>query len=79
MQDILDRFAHNIFLNNNGNVDDINHIYICLIPKINQPKQLCDFRHNSLCNVIYMFPLQSNLLFKQNGIKITFELFPMIS
>jgi len=29
----------------------------------------------SVCNVIYMFPLLSNFLFKQNGIKITFELF----
>lgn len=39
-------------LNNNGNVNDINHTYISLIPKVNSPNHPSEFRPISLCNVI---------------------------
>ena len=39
-------------LNNKGNMTEINHTYISLIPKTNNPKNPSDFRPISLCNVI---------------------------
>lgn len=48
--DILD-FALNI-LNNDGNPNDINHTFISLIPKGNNPIFPSDFRPISLCNVL---------------------------
>lgn len=47
---ILD-FVLNI-LNNEGSIEDINHTFICLIPKNNPPSTPSDYRPISLCNVI---------------------------
>lgn len=38
--------------NNNRKVDDINHTFICLIPKLNSSTTPPDFRPISLCNVL---------------------------
>ena len=40
-------------LNSNISMADINKNYITLIPKINNPAKMIDFRLISLCNVIY--------------------------
>ena len=33
--------------------DDLNETFICLIPKVNCPQKITEFRPISLCNVIY--------------------------
>lgn len=40
-------------LNEGGNIAPLNHIYIALIPKVEKPRQVTEFRPISLCNVIY--------------------------
>ncbi|KAM6559150.1 hypothetical protein CsatA_028389 [Cannabis sativa] len=40
-------------LNNGQEMDSINNAIITLIPKINSPTEMADFRPISLCNVIY--------------------------
>ena len=41
------------FLNNGNMLSDINNTNIVLIPKVQNPKSLSEFRPISLCNVIY--------------------------
>ena len=33
--------------------DDLNETFICLIPKVNCPQKITEFRLISLCNVVY--------------------------
>ena len=40
-------------LNSGSILKSINHIFITLIPKFNNPEWVSDFRPISLCNVIY--------------------------
>ena len=40
-------------LNDGGFIAPLNHTYIALIPKVTKPLKVTDFRHISLCNVIY--------------------------
>lgn len=40
-------------LNGKGTHAPLNHTYIALVPKIEKPKKVLDFRPISLCNVIY--------------------------
>ena len=41
------------FLNNGHVLPEINHINIVLIPKVKNLEKMSNFRHISLCNVIY--------------------------
>ena len=41
------------FLNNGNMHPEINHTNIVLIPKVQNPERMSDFRPISLCNVIY--------------------------
>ena len=41
------------FLNTGNMLSDINYTYIILIPKVNSPEKMFDFRLISMCNVIY--------------------------
>ena len=41
------------FLNSGTMLPKINYIHIVLIPKVNSPEKMSDFRLISLCNVIY--------------------------
>ena len=51
-------------LNSNISMTDINKTFITLIPKINNPTKMSDFRSISLCNVIYklIFKVLANRL-----------------
>ena len=40
-------------LNSGTFLQSINHTFITLIPKVNNPEFVAQFRHISLCNVIY--------------------------
>ena len=40
-------------LNSGSIIKSINHTFITLIPKVNNPERVSDFRPISLCNVIY--------------------------
>lgn len=40
-------------LNGGQSVRSLNHTLIALIPKVNKPKLVTQFRHIALCNVIY--------------------------
>lgn len=40
-------------LNEGGNIAPLNHTYVALIPKVEKPRQVTEFRPISLCNVIY--------------------------
>lgn len=40
-------------LNKGGNITSLNHTYIALIPKIEKPRKVIEFRLISLCNVVY--------------------------
>ena len=41
------------FLNNGNMLPKINHTNIVLIPKVQNPERMSEFRPISLCNVIY--------------------------
>ena len=41
------------YLNSGSILKSINHTFIALIPKVNNPKRVSNFRPISLCNVIY--------------------------
>lgn len=49
--DITD-FILNI-LNHNGDPGNINHTFLCLIPKLKKPNLPSDYRPIALCNVIF--------------------------
>ena len=40
-------------LNEGGNIAPLNHTYVALIPKVEKPRQVTEFRPINLCNVIY--------------------------
>ena len=40
-------------LNKEGNIMLLNHTYIALIPKVQKPREVNEFKLISLCNVIY--------------------------
>ena len=40
-------------LNNCYFVAELNSTYVCLIPKVNNPRKVLEFRPISLCNVLY--------------------------
>ena len=40
-------------LNEQGNIAPLNHTYFALIPKVEKPKKVAEYRPISLCNVIY--------------------------
>lgn len=40
-------------LNEGGNLTPLNQTYIALIPKVNKPRKVTEYRPISLCNVIY--------------------------
>lgn len=48
------------FLNHQENLDDVNSIFITLIPKIKNIFKVGDFRHIILCNVIHK--IEANIL-----------------
>ena len=41
------------YLNSRSILRSINHTFITMIPKVQNPKRVSDFRPISLCNVIY--------------------------
>ncbi|KAH9778879.1 reverse transcriptase domain-containing protein [Citrus sinensis] len=50
-QDVITTCLH--VLNEGGNIAPLNHTYLALIPKVQKPRKVTDFRPISLCNVIY--------------------------
>ena len=48
---VLPTYLH--ILNEGGNIASLNHTYIALIPKVEKPRNVIEFRAISLCNVIY--------------------------
>lgn len=41
------------FLNSNDSIENINFTFLVMIPKINNPVKIIDYRPINLCNVIY--------------------------
>ena len=42
-----------LFLNGDQSVKEVNHTFIALIPKVDKPKKVTEYRPISLCNVLY--------------------------
>lgn len=48
---VVSTCIHN--LNEKGTIASLNHTYISLIRNVKKPKKVTEFKHISLCNVIY--------------------------
>ena len=47
-------------LNEQGTLDSLNHTFIALIPKVEKPRKVMEFRPISLCNVVYRIVAKTN-------------------